>query len=74
MEYDIVAKNNGNVDLTGVVIADPMFAGKPCTQLCALVPLGDQEVQQVFDRSVYQGLIKSCRCVSRSFYSLWAFS
>lgn len=25
--YEIVAKNNGNVDITGAIVADPMFDG-----------------------------------------------
>lgn len=32
VNYDIIAKNNGNVDLAGVVVADPMFAGRSSTR------------------------------------------
>lgn len=45
VKYDIVAENNGNVDLTGVVVADPMFAGRPYTPLFGMVSADDEDVR-----------------------------
>lgn len=44
VDYDIVAKNSGNVDLTGVVVADPMFAGRPYKPFPTVVLVNDQSL------------------------------
>lgn len=44
VEYDIVAKNDGNVDLTGVVVTDPMFGGRLCAPFCSF-SVDDQDAQ-----------------------------
>lgn len=62
VEYHVVAINNGNVDLTAVVVEDPMFEGRLGKPESATA-LGGQpiRVQDWFDRMALQSFSVYCR-------------
>lgn len=63
VEYDIVSKNNGNVDLRGATVEDPLFSGRPsCKPAIAIVFVWIIEYVRLFSpKRVVGGFITKSR-------------